>query len=121
MTALPKPSRRARLKAERAEEQDERLRRAEVRHAAVTRSGGLFCEWCRCRRVAEVHHVAYGVGKRREQETAETLAVVCVECHTGAHRGGEEALTLGFAWAKRHGFTVALREIERRLSKKRPA
>mgnify|MGYP006958863205 CR=1 FL=1 len=74
MTSIPKPSRKARLARERAQEQDARLKRAEVRSAAVERSGGLLCEWCRCRAIAEVHHVLYGVGRRAPEERLETLA-----------------------------------------------
>jgi hypothetical protein len=118
MPSLPKPSRKARLARAKAEAQDARLKRAEVRHAAIERSGGLLCEWCRCRAIAEVHHVLYGVGRRVPEERLETLAVVCLPCHRGAHEGDSYVLQMALLWAFRNEYRDAMQDIQRRLAKR---
>lgn len=47
----------------------------------LERSDGL-CEVC-SRQGSELHHIVFGSGKRQQQEKAESVIVLCFECHRG--------------------------------------
>ncbi len=51
--------------------------------AVLERSKGL-CEVCYAPG-AELHHIIYGKGKRKQYETAESVVLLCYECHRGTY------------------------------------
>lgn len=119
--SLAKPSRKDRLEAKKAAREASIFARAEVRHDVIVRCRGR-CEWCgEAVPPGELHHVLLGNGRRREFETRETLAMLCLYCHHDAHQGRLEVLENAVAWACRHGFREARAELERRLEKVRRA
>ena len=51
--------------------------------AVLERSKGL-CEVCYAPG-AELHHIIYGKGKRKQHETVESVILLCYECHRGTY------------------------------------
>ena len=115
--AFGKPSRRDRLGREAIEHEQELLRRGEIRHDVIVRSGGR-CEFCRIPvPPGELHHILGGIGRRRRDERVDTVAFICVACHHAYHRGDEDVLWWAKSWANAHGFAESLAEITRRIEK----
>ena len=55
----------------------------EVVQAVLKRSKGL-CEVCK-RHGEEIHHIVYGIGKRKEHETIDSVVLLCQNCHRGTN------------------------------------
>lgn len=54
-------------------------------YKVLERSNGL-CEAQGCFAPGtELHHCVYGYGKRKEHETAESIVLLCYECHRGTN------------------------------------
>ena len=54
-------------------------------NAVLERSGGL-CEVPGCYAPgAEIHHIIFGSGKRKQCERIESLILLCYECHRGTY------------------------------------
>ena len=51
--------------------------------AVLERSKGL-CEVCYAPG-AELHHIIYGKGKRKQHETVESVVLLCWDCHRGTY------------------------------------
>ena len=56
--------------------------------------------------------IAWAIGRQI------ALAVVCLECHQGAHKGDKRVLSKAWLWAMRHQYLEAMKDIDRRLAKK---
>ena len=85
MTSFPKPTRKARLGIARVTNEKRILARGELRHDAITRSGGR-CENPSCEkplvyRGCVFDHWLGGSGRRHLEERLDTVWVLCMECN----------------------------------------
>lgn len=75
------------------------------------------CEWLCGSEIADPHHLIGGSGRRRVEESPETVAAICRECHDGYEANDPAILDRARAWAEWHGFWRALGAIDRRIAK----
>ena len=74
---------------------------ARIREAVFKRADGRCenigdlppdAEWGRCIHMpTELHHLAGGIGRRRQKQTVENTRAYCWECHRAAHRASKRA------------------------------
>ena len=85
---LPGVSRREAREARRKRHAEET---AAIRQAVFHRACGR-CEEIGCsREPTELHHLASGIGRRRQRQTVENCRAYCFECHRAAHRASKRA------------------------------